>query len=313
MQKAILIGPIVSEFFWEFFRIAPMLPYFRKKKYRNQDIKYIILTREERFDLYGQYSSILVPLQIPGDYKTMWPNCHRLMGLKQAEYARIAKIFNKKYSKRFQIIEHIYPNVSKAQYCNKQQYSNKTMVYEWHPRTRNIELVESYLPSDKPLVIISPRYRGDLKRNWPHWGDFYNMVAKDERLMNNFNFILCGKDGEYIPDKQKRFLDLNNIETDANSSKSGLLLATMSKAFFTFGSQSAIPNISLLYGVEALEFGNQKTLHTITYNVKKTPVTFVVDRKFNIHPKVIFKKFRQILMSKLITSLKEKSNARNRN
>jgi hypothetical protein len=298
MEKAILIGPVVSEFFWELFRIAPMLPYFRKKKHKKDKIKYIILTREERFDLYGRLSDILVPLQIPNDYKTMWPNCHRLMGLSGAEYHKIAKIFKKKYSQKYEIIDHIYPDITKAYYCNKNQYSRTKMIYEWFPRQRNIELVNEYLPTDKPLVIISPRYRGDLKRNWPHWETFFNMVADDTYLMKNFNFILCGKEGEYISDKQKRFWDLNDITLDTNSSLAGLLLATISKSFFTVGSQSAIPNISLLYGVEALEFGNQKALHTIAYNVKKTPVTFLVDPKFKLTPKILFKTFKEKLRKK---------------
>jgi hypothetical protein len=172
------------------------------------------------------------------------------------------------------------------------------MIYEWFPRQRNIDLVNEYLPIDKPLVVISPRYRGDLRRNWPHWKTFFDMVADDTYLMKTFNFILCGKEGEYIPDKQRRFLDLNDIKLDTNSSLAGLLLATISKSFFTVGSQSAIPNISLLYGVEALEFGNQKALHTIIYNVKKTPVTFLEDPRFKLDPKILFKKFKKRLRKK---------------
>ena len=298
MKKAILLGPVVGEFFWEFFRFAPMIPHFRTKQYRGKDIKYIVLTREERFDVYGRMANILVPLHIPNDYKKMWPNCYRLMGLPMPKYLEIAKIFRKKYEKKYHIVNHLYPNKGDKYFCRKSQYPPSKMIYEWFPRKRNLELVDSYLPTDKPLVIISPRYRGDLQRNWPHWNTIFDMVADDNYLMDNFNFILCGKEGEYIPDKQKRFLDLNDIQIDENSSLAGLLMATMSKAFFTFGSQSAIPNISLLYGVEALEFGNQKNLHTVTYNVKKTPVTFVVDHGFKIAPKVIFKKFKALLQKK---------------
>jgi hypothetical protein len=298
MKKAILLGPCVGEFFWEFFRFAPLLPNLRLKKYKNSDITYIVLTRKERFDIYGRLAHILVPLQIPGDFKNKWGNCYKLMGLKQHEYLEIAKIFRKKYAKKYNIIDHFYPDITKAVYCNKNQYPKSKMTYRWFPRARNEELVESYLPKDKPLVVISPRYRGDLKRNWPHWEKFFDMVASDLYLMKHFNFILCGREGEYIPDKQKRFLDLNDIQLDDDSSLAGVLLATMSRAFFTFGSQSAIPNISLLYGVEALEFGNQKMLHTVTYNVKKTPVTFIDDHKFNIDPKVMYKKFKQLLSQK---------------
>jgi len=296
MKDVVLVGPICSEFFWEFFRVAPHVLYLKKKKYNNAKI--IILTREERFDIYGKMANILVPLQIPGDYIKYWPNCHRLMGLVDVDYHEIAQIFKKKYSKKYNIVDHIYPDVTKAHFCNKNQYQRTQMIYEWFPRERNKELVNDYLPTDKPLVVISPRYRGDLKRNWPHWKPFFDMVADDTYLMKTFNFILCGKEGEYIPDKQRRFLDLNDIKLDKDSSLAGLLLATISKAFFTVGSQSAIPNISLLYGVEALEFGHQNLLHTKIYNVKNTPVTFLNDPTYMMQPKVLFDNFKKRLRKK---------------
>ena len=79
----------------------------------------------------------------------------------------------------------------------------------------------------------------------------------------------------------------------------------MENAFFTFGSQSAIPNISLLYEVDVLEFGCQKSLHTRTYNVKKSPITFIENRKYNIDPKEMHKKMKHLLYKK-----KEKVNAK---
>ena len=74
MKNAILLGPVVGEFFWEFFRFAPLLPHFRRKQHRRSDITYIVLTREERFDIYGKMANILVPLKIPNDYRNMWPS-----------------------------------------------------------------------------------------------------------------------------------------------------------------------------------------------------------------------------------------------
>lgn len=295
-SDTILVGPICSEFFWEMFRVVPYIVYLKKNKYKNSKI--IVLTRAERFDLYGKLADILVPLKIPGDYSKLWPNCDKLMGLKRNQYLDIAKMFKDKYKKRYNIVDHIYPDVRKPVYCNKNQYPQSKMIYQWYPRERNEELVEEYLPKDKPLVVISPRYRGDLKRNWPHWETIFDMVANDTYLMSHFNFILCGKEGEYIPDKQKRFLDLNDIKLDEDSSLAGILLTTMSKAHYAVGSQSAIPNIALLYGVEALEFGNQKRLHTVTYNVKRTPVTFLEDHSFKIDPKIIFKNLKQLLQKK---------------
>jgi hypothetical protein len=72
----------------------------------------------------------------------------------------------------------------------------------------------------------------------------------------------------------------------------------MENAFFTFGSQSAIPNISLLYKVEVLEFGCQKSLHTKTYNIHNSPITFIDNRNYDIRATEIFKQFRKILKRK---------------
>jgi len=280
MKKAILMGPFVGELYWECGRFAPMLPYYKKKRYKGQDIKYIVLTREERFDLYGNHADILVPLRIEGDYTRMSPNCFKLNGLKMRKYLEIADKFRSNYEDRFEILHHEYPNVTKGLYVNKNQYNRNRMMFSYKPRQENYNLVEEYLPNDnKPLVVLAPRFRRGFKRNWKRWQEFYNLLDKDSVLMNEFNFIICGKEGEYKPDVNKRFLDMNDIIIGKKSSLVGVLLVIMSKACFTFGSQSAIPNISLLYGVEVLEFGCQKSLHTRTYNVKNTPITFIENRK----------------------------------
>ena len=91
---------------------------------------------------------------------------------------------------------------------------------------------------------------------------------------------------------------MNDIVIDDHSSLVGILFALMEKACFTFGSQSAIPNISLLHGVEVLEFGCQKKLHTNTYNITNTPITFIDDRRYNIEVNVIYKHFKTLLIKK---------------
>jgi hypothetical protein len=116
--------------------------------------------------------------------------------------------------------------------------------------------------------------------------------------MDSFHFILCGKEGEYIPDPKHRFYDMNDMTVGKKSSLIGLLLVIMENAIFTFGSQSAIPNISLLYNVEVLEFGCQRSLHTNTYNIKKTPITFIDDKKYNIEVPKIYNNFRKLLIKK---------------
>ena len=300
-QKAILFGPFVGELFWEFFRFAPILSYYRKVKYRNQDIKYIVLTREDRFDIYGCFADIFVPLKIEGDYVDKVPNSYRLDNFSIEKYLELAKIYNDKYKKQYKIIEHLYPKLHKSHFYDKRQYSINTMLFEYKPRPENYKLVNEYLPDDKPIVIIAPRYRNGskmMKRNWGGWLQFYDILENNKKLLEKFNFVICGKEGQYIKDPKDRFYDINKIQLSEKSSLFGLLFATMERAFFTFGSQSAIPNISLICGVEALEFGHQEHLHTVVYNIKKTPVTFIQNPRYNIEPKIIFQEFKNILLKK---------------
>ena len=298
-EDAILMGPFAGELYWECGRFAAILPYMKFKKYKDRKIKYIIYTREERFDLYGNYASILVPLRIDGDYQgKRQPNCYRLNGLKDVEYQQIVDKFRTKYEERYNIIEHLYPVVAKGGYDKKTQYNNNQMMFKFAPRQANYDAVVEYLPKDKPLIVLAPRFRVGFQRNWKHWQKFYDMLYEDKNFNQDYNFIICGKHNEYVPDKHDRFLDMNKIQLNGGTSLVGILLVIMESAYFTFGSQSAIPNISLLYKVPVLEFGCQKTLHTKTYNIHGSEICFVDDRGYNIVPERIYGKFKKILNRK---------------
>jgi hypothetical protein len=296
---AVLMGPFVGELYWEGARFAPMLPHMMQTEYKNRkDITYIILTRKERFDLYGRFADILVPLRIPGDYSRLNPNCFRLNGLKPPQYQEIVDKFKRKYSQRYKILKHIYPDVSKGQYVNKNQYRVNKMRHVYSPRKENYKLVNEYIPNGKPIVVLGSRFRKGFKRNWKYWQKFYDLLWKRKDLLKDFTFVICGKDGEYKGDSFERFYDMNKIKVGEESSLVGILLVILERAFFTFGSQSAIPNFSLLHGVDVLEFGCQKTLHTRTYNIKKTPITFIDDRKYNSDPNVMLNKLEKLIRRK---------------
>jgi len=296
-ENAILMGPFVGELYWEAGRFAPMLPKMYRKNKDNQT-KFIILTREDRFDLYGKFADILVPLRIPGDYIEKYPECFRLIGLSVEEYQKIAKKFKAKYSEQYNITNHLYPDVKKGKFVQKNQFPQARMEFIFKPRQENYDIVNAFLPHNKPVVVLASRFRKGFKRNWNHWPVFYDMLAKDSQLMEDFHFIICGKEGEYVPDEKNRFLDLNHMKPGQHSSLVGLLLVVLQNAVFTFGSQSAIPNLSLLHKVEVLEFGCQKNYHTRTYNIHNSPITFIVDRSYNISPKEIFPTFKKLLNKK---------------
>jgi hypothetical protein len=297
-MKAILFGPFVGEFYWEIARFTTVFNYYKNVKYRDQNIKFIVLTRPERFDLYGENADVLVKLEIEGDYITKQPDCFRLINFDINKYINVANKFYKKYRRLYNVAEHVYPNINRNQYLNKNQFSRNNMNYDFKPRKENFKLVNEYIPNDKPLVVFGSRYRKGFPRNWSRWPQFYDVISNDKDLMKNFNFVLCGKPGEYVPDEHNRFYDMNKIKLTEKSSLAGLLLAILNRASFTFGSQSAIPNLSLLCGVEVLEFGCQKNYHTKTYNITNTPITFLVDRKYTISVNDILVNLKRLLEKK---------------
>jgi hypothetical protein len=300
--KAILFGPFVGELYWECGRFAPILSHMASNPSpKDKNTKYIVLTREDRFDLYGTYADILVPLKIPNDYDgKVQPNCFGLDGMKKGLYKELIKLFRDKYEKEYKIVRHIFPSISGNIFANKNQFAKEKMKYIFSPRKKNYELVNKYITSDKPLVVLAPRFRKGYRRNWPRWEEFYGILYKDEFLMDKFQFIICGKKTEYIRDRKNRFLDMTKIQLEEGSSLVGLLLAIMERTILVVGSQSAIPNIGLLYKVEVLEFGNQKQLHTKTYNYFNTPITFINNAKYNIDPMEFFNHMKKILKKKEI-------------
>jgi len=298
--KAILFGPFVGELYWECGRFAPILSHMVHSPKKEQDIKYIVLTREERFDLYGKHADILVPLKIPNDYTgKMQPDCFTLQNMKPGLYEELIKSFREKYEKKYKIIQHFFPVITKKRFADKNQFSRRKMHYVFSPRQENYNLIDKYVPSNKPLVVLAPRFREGFRRNWGRWQEFYDILYKDKFLMDTFQFIICGKKGEYIGDSHNRFLDMTKISLNKKSSLVGLLLVIMERAILTVGSQSAIPNISLLYKVEVLEFGNQQQLHTKTYNHFNSPITFINNPKYNIAPIDLLNKMRKLLKKKV--------------
>lgn len=293
MEKAVLVGPCVGEMYWELARFASHVIWKKKNKYK--DKKLIVFTRPDRFDMYGKYADILVPMRIKGDGIRYVADCFRLKGFKEKN--ELIKQFRDKYEKRFKIIEHIYPNCSGKNWSSKNQYPPNQMLFnEFKPREDNVKIIDR-IPDDKPWVVLAPRFRKGLRRNWPHWEKFYDLLSNSE-LNEKYYFVLCGKLPDHVPDPKSRFFDINDFDMTENTSLIGLTLEVLRRAHFTIGSQSGIPNISLLYGVEVLEWGHQKSLHTRTYNVFNTKITFIDDGKYNVEPKIVLKRLKKCLGEK---------------
>lgn len=301
MDGAILIGPCPGELFWEFARFSPILPYYYKK-YHKQNVKFIVMTRPDRFDIYGKYANIFVPLRVDGDGTKYKPDCFRLMGYPVKKYMNIVNQFYNKYQKRFKILKHIYPKMENKLFARKNQFSNNEMILKWKPRIENNNSIDSYIPNNKPLITIAPRFRSGLRRNWNKWQEFFDMIMSDDKLIKKYNFVICGKEPDYIPDNKKRFYDINNIELNSDISIIGLTIECIKRSILVVGSQSGLPNIAMLLGIETLEWGHQKHLHKTVYNVKKTPVHFIEDMHYNIGPDIIFNKMIKLIKKRRINN-----------
>jgi len=287
MEDAVLIGPFIGELGWEILRFAPHALWLITKKYKNKNIKFIVFTRPERFDLYGSYIDIFVPLTIEGDNEKYIQNCFRLENYNN--YDILIKNFYNNFVNKYNIIDHIYPKIQDRQFLQKDQFKRSQKEYSFSPREENLKLLEKYIEENgdmqKKIIVLAPRYRENMKRNWSGWEELYDIIFNSD-LYDKFNFIICGKYPDYIPNK--KFLDINNIPINNNSSLIGLTIEAIKKSIFVVGSQSAIPNLSMLLRIPSIQWGHQKNLHANVYNVLKTKVVFLEDTNYSIPAKKIF-------------------------
>lgn len=292
-ENALLCGCMIGEFGWSILRFAPYVLGTYRRKY-NQKVKLIVCTREDRFDLYGQNADILVPLKIEGDGTKYKADCFRLINYPIEEYYKLNKVLYEKYSQQFNIVEHIYPDIKGKIFAKKDQYDYNQMLFDFKPRIENKELLDNYIKSKKKSIVIAPRYREGMRRNWKNWQELYDRIY-DSSLPDIFDFIVCGKEGEYIPDSKNRVYDINRIEQNTNTSLVGITIEAIKRSILTVGSQSGIPNLSLLLKTPVLEWGHQKHLHTITYNPKNTKITFLTDQDYTLSAESIFNEMKKLL------------------
>ena len=293
-EKVLLAGPCLGELWWEFERFAPYI-FWKKKQLEEQhgNVMLVCLERRDRFDIWGTNCDVLIPLDIPGDGTIYKQDCFRLTNFPEAKYNMILANFRNHYS-NYDILDHLYPKISGKEFLNKDQFPKDKKIYDFKPRALNKELLDSYVITKKPIVTIASRYRSSFSRNWSYWSRLYDFIYNSKEL-KDYCFVICGKSPDYVPDRQGRFHDINKIKIDSSASLIGITIELLKKSILTVGSQSGIPNISLLLGTPALEWGDQKQQHTVDYNVRSTPVTFIEDPHYRIDSKVICLELLKIL------------------
>jgi hypothetical protein len=221
-SKAILVGPFVGELHWEFFHFAPHVIHLKKN---NPGVKIIVLTRISRFDLYGQYADIVVPLRLKND-KELQRNAYKLMGYDEENYYSIAKYFKEKFKKKYKIIKHVYPDISLWRYKVKWQFHRNEMNYEFKPREKNIDIA-----------------RRVMGRN--------NAINDD--LSTETHLLLDG----VIPSFDL-FARITNFVNDVDNSTLGSLIESIRLCDFVVGDiKFEISHLALLLGIPLIHVGKE--------------------------------------------------------
>jgi len=177
-HKAFLFGPFFGELSWEFYRFAPYAIYLKKV---NPDVQLVVLTRSSRFDFYGQFADILVPLKPKGD-NVSGQEGFKLLDFRDEHYYTIAKYFLEKYRKKFHIINHIFPEVTGWIYKVKWQFPRSQMDYGFMPRKRNKEIINDIFGEDENLVFADNLvFNEDI--------DGYKVVQSDKFLRSILDIL----------------------------------------------------------------------------------------------------------------------------
>lgn len=182
-QEVFLFGPFIGDLNWEIYRFAGYAIHLKKE---NPDIKLIVLTRDSRFDLYGKYADILVPLNIRFDefHKS---NKFRMDNYPKESYTLIARYFLGKYNDRFKIINHFYPSIDWT-YSLKWQFPRDQMDYDFKPRPKNFEIVGSFLGGIENYIVFDLEELNNVGGNIIQLQDFIEDIS-DETDSKESSFI----------------------------------------------------------------------------------------------------------------------------
>ena len=263
-DTAYLFGPFVGELSWEIYRFAPHVIYFAR---RNQKVVIVVFTRPERFDLYGSYADILVPLEV----KNLEQECFRIRRLSIKEYKWNALRFRGKYSRRFNVALHRYPDITGDRYRLKWQFSRSKMSYRFRPRVENEVVISSLINKLRKKIVV-------IDTSWIKEEEEKKKILDRLTLLEKYVFFVYDKDllyehtGVFL---LSRDLPLNKPKVTLL----GCMIPLLKQSFVTIGNlASPISHLSLLLKTPLLtlqeKFGSDG-IHLL--NPLKTQVIRVED------------------------------------
>lgn len=234
-DKAFLFGPFFGELSWEYFRFAPYAIYLKKN---NPDVKVIVLTRPERFDLYGRYSDILVPLKIGDSCKQ---RAFGLVGFNTSYANQLSQAFEMQYKKEYSI-ERFCPDFSSIRYNLKWQFPRSCMDYDFIPRKKHSKVVSHVVKGEK-IVLVDEGYDFSSEE--------YNIIKIEKYLQS----VMC-----YIDNKRITYI--------------GCLIELIKRSLFVVSNlKSDVGRLSILLKKPLIYLNREMSYDSISLlNPYKTPI-----------------------------------------
>jgi hypothetical protein len=161
-QKSVdvcLVGPFIGELSWEYFRFAPYIIHLIKTNPLN---RFIVFTRPDRFDFYGSYVDIFVPLKITNDLESKQRG-FKIDDFSQEHYEKLLKVFILKYKNNYKIVDKIYPDITAFSYKVRWQFPRKRMDYDFKPRKGNYEVIKNFIAPECVFIDTSIESHKDIQ------------------------------------------------------------------------------------------------------------------------------------------------------
>jgi len=176
-EKAYLFGPFIGEILWELMYFAPFAIY---KKHQEPTIKTIIFTRPSRFDLYGRWANILVPLKIKDEEKIYNQNGFGLDFFSNESYRSLSVYLKRKYSESYVIKEHFTPDVTGFRSKVRWRFLRDNMKYDFKPRRENSLDIRKIIPSTKNVVFVDTDNIDEFTKIYSVLKRRYNCITNNQ-------------------------------------------------------------------------------------------------------------------------------------
>jgi len=281
--KANIFGPFVGSISWEMYSFAP---YAINMKKEDPSTQLIVYTRPDRFDLYGTYADVLIPLRIKND-NVKFHHKFMLKGLDISNYEKMAHMVNRKYKPYRDIQNHIYPNIKDDNHSIRWQFPRELMDYNFSPRKSNKNMIDKLLNGSKMIFIdLSNFYMEEA---------FYFLTKLDLTLTKDVMF-LCYNPHDVdcsVLFSSRKIVDLSKFDHGESTSTIGCSIEAIKQSIMTVSMNlSEISHLSLLLKKQLFLCRPYDQEFVKTINPYKTSIQLVDDlyaNKFKEKPEESFK------------------------